>query len=140
MCRGCTKCAKACPVGAISIEPTNGQGMRKNWAIIDADRCLGCGVCHDACRWEAHGMEPRDEPVYIPANTMERVALMAIERGKLADLLLDNVGTRLAPLAATALRVLEKMPPWKLAMANGVIRSRFVSTMLGIVEKQATKN
>ena len=138
VCRGCTKCAKACPVDAISIEPTNGQGMRKNWAIVDAQRCLGCGVCHDVCRWEAHGMEQRDEPVYIPANTMERVALMAIERGKLGDLLLDNVGSgRLGPLAATALRVLEKMPPWKMAMANGVIRSKFVSTMLGLVEKQA---
>ena len=140
ICRGCTKCAKACPVGAISIEPSNGKGMRKNWAIIDSERCLGCGVCHDVCRWEAHGMEQRDEPVYIPASTMERVALMAIERGKLADLLLDNVGSRLAPLASTALRVLERMPPWKMAMANGVIRSRFVSTMLGLVEKQATKN
>ena len=137
ICRGCTKCAKACPVGAIAIEPTNGKGMRKNWAIIDSDRCLGCGVCHDVCRWDAHGMEQRDEPVYIPANTMERVALMAIERGKLGDLLLDNVGSRLGPLAASALRVLERMPPWKMAMANGAIRSRFVSTMLGLVEKQA---
>ncbi len=137
ICRGCTKCAKACPAGAIDIEPTNGKGMRKNWAVIDAERCLGCGVCHDVCRWEAHGMEQRDEPVYIPASTMERVALMAIERGKLGDLLLDNVGSRLGPLAATALRVLEKMPPWKMAMANGVIRSKFVSTMLGLVEKQA---
>ncbi|MDJ0924151.1 MAG: 4Fe-4S dicluster domain-containing protein [Acidimicrobiia bacterium] len=139
VCRGCTKCAKACPVGAISVEPTNGKGLRKNWAIVDADRCLGCGVCHDACRWEAHGMEERDDPAYIPASTMERVALMAIERGKLADLLLDNVGTRLAPLAATALGVLEKMPPWKMAMANGVIRSKFVSTMLGLVEKQVAR-
>jgi ferredoxin len=139
ICRGCTKCAKACPVEAISIEPTNGKGMRRNWAIIDPERCLGCGVCNDVCRWDAHGMEQRDEPVYIPANSMERVALMAIERGKLGDLLLDNVGSKLAPLAATTLRVLEKMPPWKLAMANQTIRSKFVSAMVGAVEKQAAK-
>jgi hypothetical protein len=68
---------------------------------------------------------------------MERVALMAIERGKLGDLLLDNVGSRLGPLAAAALRTLEKMPPWKRAMANQKIRSKFVSTMLGLVKKQA---
>ena len=136
ICRGCTKCAKACPVEAISIEPTNGKGMRRNWAIIDPERCLGCGVCNDVCRWDAHGMEQRDEPVYIPTNSMERVALMAIERGKLGDLLLDNVGSKLAPLAATALRVLEKMPTWKLARANQTIRSKFVATMVGVVEKQ----
>lgn len=136
ICRGCTKCAKVCPVGAIAIEPTNGKGMRRNWAIVDAGKCLGCGVCHDVCRWEAHGMEQRDEPVYIPADSMERAALMAIERGKLGDLLLDNVGSKLAPLASTALRVLEKMPPWKMAMANQTIRSKFVSTMIGVVNRQ----
>ena len=81
-------------------------------------------------------MAEREDQPYIPEDTMERVALMAIERGKLGDLLLDNVGSRLAPLAATALRVLEKMPPWKMAMANQTIRSKFVSTLLGQVRKQ----
>jgi ferredoxin len=135
-CRGCTKCAKACPVGAIDIVPTEGKGLRRNWAIVDSDRCLGCGVCHDVCRWDAHGMDEREDQPYIPARTMEKVALMAIERGKLGDLLLDNIGSRLGPLAATSLRVLEKMPPWKMAMANQKIRSKFVSTMLGVVNKQ----
>jgi len=135
-CRGCTKCSKACPVGAIDIVPTEGKGLRRNWAIVDGDRCLGCGVCNDVCRWDAHAMVEREDREYIPADTMERVALMAIERGKLGDLLLDNVGSKLGPLAATSLRVLEKMPPWKMAMANEKIRSKFVSTMLGVVNKQ----
>ena len=73
------------------------------------------------------------------AHRQNVVGLFGLQQ-LLGDLLLDNVGTRLAPLAASALRVLEKMPPWKMAMANQTIRSRFVSTMLGWVEKQATKN
>ena len=134
VCRGCAKCAKACPAGAIEIEPTNGKGLRQNWAVIDADRCLGCGVCGEVCRWEAHDMELRDEPPHIPANTMERVALMAIERGKLGDLLVDNVGNRLGQIAASALRVIERMPPWKAAMANQKFRSTFVATLVGQVK------
>lgn len=137
-CRGCTKCAKACPVDAIEIAPTEGKGLRKNWAIVDGERCLGCGVCSDVCRWDAHAMEPRDEPLYIPLDTMERVALMAVERGKLGDLLLDNVGSKLGPIAAASLRVIERMPPWKAAMANQKIRSKFVSAMVGQVKKQVS--
>ena len=137
ICRGCTKCAKACPAGAISIEPTNGRGPRRNWAVVDADRCLGCGVCAEACRWDAHGMEAREEQPYIPQNTTERVALMAIERGKLGDLLYDNVGSRLGQIAAAALRVIERMPPWKAAMANQTIRSKFITAMTAQVMKRA---
>ncbi len=135
-CRGCTKCAKACPVDAIDIVPTNGEGLRKNWAIVDADRCLGCGVCDDQCRWDAHAMLERDEPPYIPEDTLERAAFMAIERGKIGDLLLDNVGTKLAPIAAATVRVIEKMPPWKIAMANQKLKSRFVGALLGQVRKR----
>jgi Pyruvate/2-oxoacid:ferredoxin oxidoreductase delta subunit len=137
LCRGCTKCAKACPADAIDIVPTHGRGPRRNWAVIDPERCLGCGVCDDVCRWDARSMEPRTNPSYIPADTMERVALMAIERGKLGDLLFDNVGSRLGHVAASALRVIERMPPWQAAMANDTIRSTFVSTLLGQVRKAA---
>jgi hypothetical protein len=81
-------------------------------------------------------MELRDEPPRIPANTVERVALMAIERGKLGDLLVANVGTRLGQIAAGALRVIERMPPWKAAMANERLRSTFVATLVGQVKRR----
>ncbi len=133
ICRGCTKCAKACPAGAITIEPTEGRGLRKNWAVVDPARCLGCGVCADACRWDAHDMEAREDRPFIPADTMERVALMAIERGKLGDLLYDNVGSGLGRTVAYALSVIERMPPWKAAMAIKPLRSVFLDTLLGQV-------
>lgn len=45
-CRGCSKCAKFCPVGAIS-------GKVKEPFAIDSIKCIKCGACVDACPFRA---------------------------------------------------------------------------------------
>ncbi len=46
LCKGCTKCARNCPVGAI-------EGTVKNPHKINQDKCIKCGACISACPFKA---------------------------------------------------------------------------------------
>ena len=46
LCKGCSKCSRICPVGAIS-------GKVKEPFVIDKNKCIKCGACIEACAFKA---------------------------------------------------------------------------------------
>ena len=49
-CNGCTACGTACPVNAIS-------GKKKEVHTLDQDKCIKCGLCYEACKFDSVSVE-----------------------------------------------------------------------------------
>ncbi len=54
-CKQCphpVPCATACAQGAIVADPATGT------RVVDAEKCIGCGLCAGACPWEMIHVDP----------------------------------------------------------------------------------
>jgi ferredoxin len=128
-CSGCGHCLSSCPVKVISLqaEQTDGSGYKR--AVIDEALCLGCGVCVRNCRLSALTMVSRASRVITPVNSTHKSVLMAIERGKLQNLIFDNQVLWSQRALAALLGVILKLPPIKRALACEQIGSRYLGTL-----------
>jgi formate hydrogenlyase subunit 6/NADH:ubiquinone oxidoreductase subunit I len=129
-CKGCGKCAKLCPVDAIEIAEEGEGKQKRKWAVCDDTLCLGCGVCYSACKFGGIVMKPRAKRVFTPETAFDRIVSMAIERGKLANIIFDDPEKLSYRALGRIVNILEKSPPFKAAMAIEPLRSNFLKTVV----------
>ena len=130
-CNGCGRCVQVCPVEAISLVSANDPHRPKRTkAIQNEETCLGCGLCVRACRDGALKLESRPQRVITPLNSTHRAVVMAIERGKLQNLIFDNRALMSHRAMAAILGVILKLPSVKQAMASRQMKSRYLEAMI----------
>jgi ferredoxin len=110
---------------------------KKMWATGNKEACLGCGVCSTVCKTGASTMKSRPQRVIVPENIFEQRISMALERGKLADLLFDNPERLSQRALGKVIGALEKTAPFKAAMARESLKSSFLDALVKGARKKA---
>jgi Na+-translocating ferredoxin:NAD+ oxidoreductase RNF subunit RnfB len=131
-CNGCGKCVEACPVEAMAlVSAGDPRHSKRKKAKLQQDICLGCGVCVRTCTRNALSLRSREKRVITPVTTAHRTVLMAIERGKLQNLIFDNQAHWNHRAMAAILGAILKLPPIKQIMASQQMKSIYLDKLLG---------
>lgn len=121
-CTGCEICIEKCPIDAISKE----DGQIK----INKEVCLGCGVCVRACPQNSLELKRRNQEIITPVNSVHRTVMMAVERGKLQNLIFENQAFASHRAMAAVVSAILKLPPIKQMMASKQMKSRYLEKII----------
>jgi ferredoxin len=130
-CTGCGQCVNVCPVDAMCLVSANSPRKPKaKKAQLHEEICLGCGLCVRACQENHITLKSRSQRVITPLNSVHLAVVMAIERGKLQNLIFDNQALFSHRAMAAILAVILKLQPVKQAMASRQMKSRYLEALI----------
>jgi ferredoxin len=137
LCNGCGKCAKACPVQAMSMQETQEKRYKTGKKpALDPNFCIGCGVCALKCKTGAVRLHERKQRTLLPETQFERVVLQCLERGTLQYQIFDDQEKFTHRTMAAFVGAFLKLAPVKKALMGDTLRSRFLTAMRGGVRLQ----
>ncbi len=70
-CLGLGTCVRACPFGAIHVDPVKGL------AVVDSEKCQSCGKCVDVCPKHVIQMQPEELPVRLMCRAADKGILVS---------------------------------------------------------------
>jgi len=130
-CSGCGKCVNICPVEAMTLVSANDPHHPKmKKAKLDEEICLGCGLCVRACTRKNITLKSRPQRVITPLDGTHRAVLMAIERGKLQNLIFDNRVLWSHRALAALLGSILKLSPVKQLLASQQMKSIYLESII----------
>jgi len=136
-CTGCGKCVSVCPVEAMTLVTANDpRQIKRKIAKLNESICLGCAVCVQVCNQKSIGLRSLEKRVITPVNSAHKAVLMAIERGKLQNLIFDNQLLYSHRAMAAILGVLLKLPPTKQILAMEQVKSRYLEKLISWYDKK----
>ena len=134
-CNGCGKCVDICPVEAMTLASTNDpKKQKRKKALLNEATCLGCGLCIKVCNKNSLHLKSREQRVITPLNGTHKAVVMAIERGKLQNLIFDNQVLWSHRALAAVLGVILKLPPIKQVLANTQVKSRYLERLISHID------
>ena len=122
-CLNCGTCSETCPVNAIVA------GHDKGCPVINESVCLGCGVCALRCRSGSLRLVRREQRVYYPEDTFERIILQSLEQGTFQNLLFRDPSRLSHMFLRGFVGGFLKLPPVKRALLGDRLRSRFLTAL-----------
>lgn len=136
-CVGCGKCAKACPINAITMTAAaDSERKRKQDARIDSSICIGCGVCALKCPTKACRLVKRKQRVIHPETTFERLMLQCLEKGTLQNQIFADPKRIGDKFIRSFFGGFLRLQPVKKALMSDMLRSRFLDAMKQGVARQ----